>query len=113
MSALIKIGATSTEQTENALLSQLIETLNITIKDEKLISKYKDAETSFTRDRVFTFEVLLGFLMTNLQKGLQREIALFAEAIQSEGGSIPEVSKAAFCQARKKLKQPFLLNLVR
>src|SRR4051812_2456407 len=42
--------------------------------------------------------------MTNLQKGLQREIALFVEAIQSEGGSIPEVSKAAFCKARKKLK---------
>ena len=42
--------------------------------------------------------------MTNLQKGVQREIALFVEAIQSEGGSIPEVSKAAFCKARKKLK---------
>ncbi len=42
--------------------------------------------------------------MTNLQKGLQREIALFAEAIQSDGGSIPEVSKAAFSKARKKLR---------
>lgn len=44
------------------------------------------------------------FLMTNLQKGLQREIAAFAEAIQSDGGSIPEVSKAAFCKARKKVR---------
>ena len=111
MSALIKIGATSTEQTENALLSQLIEILNITIKDEKLISKYKDADTSFTRDRVFTFEVLLSFLMTNLQKGLQCEIALFTEAIQSESGSIPEVSKASFCQARKKLKPTVFTEL--
>lgn len=42
--------------------------------------------------------------MTNLQKGLQREIAAFSEAIQSEGGSIPEVSKSAFCKARNKLK---------
>ncbi|MFT4153625.1 hypothetical protein [Parafilimonas sp.] len=42
--------------------------------------------------------------MTNLQKSLQREIACFTEAISSEGGSIPEVSKAAFCKARKKLK---------
>ena len=49
--------------------------------------------------------------MTNLQKGLQREIALFAEAIQSEGGSIPEVSKAAFCQARKKLKPTVFTEL--
>lgn len=59
---------------------------------------------SFSRDRVLTFRVLLSFLMTNLQKGIQREIALFSEAILSEGGSVPEVSKAAFCKARKKLK---------
>jgi hypothetical protein len=104
LNLLLKIGATSTEQTENALLSQLIKTLNITIEDEEIIRRYKDADTSFTRDRVFTFKVLLSFLMNNLQKGLQREIALFAEAIQSEGGSIPEVSKAAFCKARQKLK---------
>ena len=42
--------------------------------------------------------------MTNLQKGLQREIAAFAEAIQSEGGSIAVLSKAAFCKARKNKK---------
>ena len=111
MSVLIKIGATSIEQTENAVLSQLIKTLNITIEDEKIIQQYKDADTSFTRDRVFTFKVLLSFLMTNLQKGLQREIALFAEAIQSEGGSIPEVSKAAFCKARQKLKPGIFTEL--
>ncbi|HEY0040185.1 MAG TPA: IS4 family transposase [Flavisolibacter sp.] len=104
MDILIKIGATSTEQTQNALLSEIIEKLNITIEDETFISQHKDSSTSFTRDRVFTFKVLLSFLMTNLQKGLQREIALFVEAIESEGGSIPEVSKAAFCKARKKLK---------
>ncbi|HEX8676054.1 MAG TPA: IS4 family transposase, partial [Segetibacter sp.] len=104
MDVLIKIGATSTEQTQNALLSEIIQKLNITIEDETFISEHKDESTSFTRDRVFTFKVLLSFLMTNLQKGLQREIALFVEAIESEGGSIPEVSKAAFCKARKKLK---------
>jgi hypothetical protein len=42
--------------------------------------------------------------MTNLQKGIQREIALFSDAIASDGGSIPEVTKAAFCKARMKLK---------
>lgn len=49
--------------------------------------------------------------MTNLQKGLQREIAAFSEAIQSEGGSVPEVSKAAFCKARKKLKPTAFVEL--
>jgi len=49
--------------------------------------------------------------MTQLQKGLQREIAAFSEAILSDGGSIPEVSKAAFCKARKKLKPSAFIEL--
>ncbi len=49
--------------------------------------------------------------MTNLQKGLQREIALFKDAIELDGGSIPEVSKAAFCKARKKLKPTAFTSL--
>ena len=109
----IKIGATATEPNQNEVLSQIIQTLNITIKEEAFISQQRDSETSFTRDRVFSFQVLLCFLMTNLQKGLQREIALFSEAIQSEGGRIPEVSKAAFCKARKKLKPTAFTELSR
>jgi len=49
--------------------------------------------------------------MTNLQKSIQREIALFSEAILSEGGSVPEVSKAAFCKARKKLRPTAFVEL--
>jgi hypothetical protein len=49
--------------------------------------------------------------MTNLQKGIQREIALFKDAIELDGGSIPEVSKAAFCKARKKLKPAVFTSL--
>jgi len=55
--------------------------------------------------------VLLVFLMTNLQKGIQREISLFKDAIELDGGSIPEVSKAAFCNARKKLKPGAFIEL--
>lgn len=87
-----------------SIYNQIIKTQNITLSDEDFIRQYKDGETSFTRNRVFSFRVLLTFLMTTLQKAIQREIALFAEAIKSDGGSIPEVSKAAFCKARKKLK---------
>lgn len=50
-------------------------------------------------------------MMTNLQRAIQREIASFAEAITSNGGSIPEVSKAAFCKARKKLKPEIFSKL--
>ncbi len=100
----IYIGVVPTESITTRVLEKTIQSLNITIRNEEFIFKQKDGEKSFSRDRVFTFSVLLSFLMTNLQKGLQREIASFAEAIQSDGGSIPEVSKAAFCKARKKLK---------
>ena len=95
------IGAT---HNPNSLLERIINRLNKTTEDEKFIDKHKDGEQSFSRDRFFTFKVLLCFLMTNLQKGIQREIALFTDAIKLDGGSIPEVSKSAFCRARKKLK---------
>jgi hypothetical protein len=49
--------------------------------------------------------------MTNLQKGIQREILLFKGAMELDGGSIPEVSKAAFCNARKKLKPSAFIEL--
>jgi hypothetical protein len=51
------------------------------------------------------------FLMTNLAKAIQREILLFKEAIELDGGSIPEVSKSAFCKARKKLKHTAFIEL--
>ena len=72
--------------------------------DSAFVDLYKAGDTSFTRDRFFTFKVLSCFLMTNLQKSIQREISLFADAIELDGGSIPEVSKSAFCKARRKLK---------
>ncbi len=72
--------------------------------DEVFTQLYKVGDKSFTRNRFFTFKVLLGFLMTNLQKSIQREISLFVDAIKLDGGSIPEVSKSAFCKARMKLQ---------
>ncbi len=50
-------------------------------------------------------------MMTNLSKAIQREIALFKDAIELDGGSIPEVSKSAFCKARKKLKHTAFIEL--
>jgi hypothetical protein len=49
--------------------------------------------------------------MTNLAKSIQREVALFKDAIELDGGSIPEVSKSAFCRARKKLKHTAFIEL--
>jgi Transposase DDE domain len=90
-------------QGENILMP-CISNLNFIMDDPEFAAQHKATRQAFTRDRFFTFRVLLIFLMTNLQKGIQREIALFKDAIELDGGSIPEVSKAAFCKARKKLK---------
>lgn len=48
--------------------------------------------------------------MTNLAKSIQRELSLFKDAIQLDGGSIPEVHKSAFCRARKKLKHTVFIE---
>jgi Transposase DDE domain len=79
--------------------------------DEAFVKDYKEGDKAFSRDRIFTFKVLLCFLMSNLQKAIQREIALFKDAIEFDGGSIPEVSKAAFCKARNKLKPTVFVAL--
>lgn len=79
--------------------------------EQTFIKDHKVGDKAFSRDRFFTFRVLLCFLMTNLQKGIQREIALFKDAIELDGGSIPEVSKAAFCKARQKLKHTAFIAL--
>ena len=79
--------------------------------DPIFVKDYKEGDKAFSRDRIFTFKVLLCFLMSNLQKAIQREIALFKDAIELDGGSIPEVSKAAFCKARNKLKPTIFVAL--
>ena len=55
--------------------------------DQPFIKEYKYGDKAFSRNRFFTFKVLLCFLMTNLQKGIQREISLFKDAIELDGGS--------------------------
>ncbi len=88
----------------NAVFCHIVKCLNLKMADSIFINLYKVGDKSFTRNRFFTFKVLLVFLMTNLQKSIQREISLFVDAIELDGGSIPEVGKSAFCKARKNLK---------
>src|ERR1035437_5209707 len=90
---------------------RIIRRLNLKMDDEAFIQDHKEGDKAFSRNRFFTFKVLLCFLMTNLQKGIQREIALFKDAIELDGGSIPEVTKAAFCKARQKLKHTAFIAL--
>jgi len=93
------------------LLESIIGDLSRIMDDGGFVGRHRQGAKSFMRKRVFSFRVLVCFLMTNLQKGLQREIALFCEAILSSGGSLPEVDKSAFCKARRKLKHSAFVEL--
>jgi hypothetical protein len=97
--------------TKQRLSVQIINHIKSKAEHEKFISKHKDGQKSFSRDRFFSFKVLLVFLMTNLAKSIQRELSLFKDAIELDGGSIPEVSKSAFCRARKKLRHTAFIEL--
>jgi hypothetical protein len=88
----------------SSIFVRIVKHLNLKMADSVFINLYKVGDKSFTRNRFFTFKVLLGFLMTNLQKSIQREIALFVDAVGQDGGRIPEVGKSAFCKARRKLQ---------
>src|SRR5271170_7095802 len=94
----------STGCSSNSMFLHMVKHLNLKMADSAFTKLYKVGDKSFTRNRFFTFRVLLVFLMTNLQKSIQREISLFVDAIELDGGSIPEVSKSAICKARRKLQ---------
>ncbi len=87
----------------NSVFLHIVKHINLKMGDSVFTKFYKIGDKSFTRNRFFTFRILLVFLMTNLQKSIQREISLFVDAVELDGGSIPEVSKSAFCKARRKL----------
>ena len=91
------------KQSSNAVFLHIIKHLNLKMADCDFINTHKNGDKSFTRNRFFTFKVLLSFLMTNLQKSIQRELSLYTDAFALDGGRIPEVGKSAFCKARNKL----------
>lgn len=82
----------------------VIKRLNQKIDDPEFTKLYKIGEQSFTRNCFFTFKTLIAFLMTNLQKGCQRELEIFVGNAILDGLGLKEVSKEAFFMARKKLK---------
>lgn len=102
MNVPISIGAII-PGSENSIVEEVINHININLSDESFTRQYKDREASFTRNRVLTIRRLVVFMMTCLQKAIQRELAHFANVISSGGESMVEVKKAAFCRARKRI----------
>ncbi len=90
---------------------QIINKIHIALENEKFITQYKNGGKSFTRDRVFTFRALIVFLMSQLQRAIQRELDDFIKAIREPEASLARVSKVAFFKARKKLKHGAFIAL--
>lgn len=90
---------------------QIIKTIHIILENEEFISRYKNGDKAFSRDRVFTFKTLVVFLMSQLQRAIQRELDDFVREIRQSGASLARVSKAAFSKARNKLKHGAFVEL--
>ena len=64
----------------------------------------------FTRQRILSFTVLIGFLLNMLTKTLQIELERFLRVLKGEDTDVG-VSKQAFSQARKKLSEQAFIRL--
>lgn len=90
---------------------QIINNVNIALENENFKTRNKNGSKSFIRDRVFTFKTLVVFIMTQLQRAVQRELDDFINLMSEPGSSLYKVSKAAFTKARKKLKYTAFVEL--
>lgn len=71
---------------------------------EDFLERYRDAPTSFTRNRKLPFASVVLFLMSLLRSSLQNELDRFFKVLRSAEFPVREVTASAFCQARKKLR---------
>jgi Transposase DDE domain len=67
-------------------------------------------KTHFTRQRILSFTVLIGFLLNMLTKTLQIELERFLRVLKGEATDAT-VSKQAFSKARKKLSEQVFIRL--
>ena len=67
-------------------------------------------EKQFTRQRILSFTVLIGFLLNMLTKTLQIELERFLRVLKGDATEAG-VSKQAFSQARKKLSEQAFIRL--
>ena len=74
------------------------------IHSEEFILRHKTASHHFTRTRSLPFPTVILFLINFLKRSLQPELDSFFQAAQNVSAPVREVTKAAFSQARLKLK---------
>ncbi len=101
-----------TKNSDVLSISQLIITkLTDLINDPNFVDKHKKNAKNFIRDRVFTFKVVILFLINSLTEGIQSELGAFFSQIEPSDTKINKATGSAFTQARAKLNHSAFIEL--
>ncbi len=99
-----------TDENERKYIGLLNE-LREQIESEQFVQEHKEKPTDFTRQRCLSFAMVVLFLINMVKRPLQDELDEMFRALQGEKIALRQVSKSAFCQARKKLKPSAFIAL--
>ncbi len=80
------------------------------LHSQELKAVCRFSKKQFTRQRVLSFTVLIGFLLKMLTKTLQIELERFLRVLKGDDTDT-SVSKQAFCKARKTLSEQAFIRL--
>lgn len=89
---------------------EIIESLKTLLFSEQFKEECRKHPKYFTRKRVLTFPVLIGFLLNMLTKTLQIELEKFLKVLKGQPSPV-SVTKQAFCQARPKFSEQAFIRL--
>jgi hypothetical protein len=89
----------------------LLESLKSLLLSPDFKSRHRRREKDFTRKRCLTFVIVAIFQLNLIKRALQDELDEFFKLLKGEEVAVREVTKSAFCQARKKLKYEAFIEL--
>lgn len=95
------------------ICANLIKFLNKIIFSKDFLSRHRQSEKDFIRERRLPFHKMIFFLMNLVKGSLQDELDYFFKAAHAEDVSIRTVTKSAFSKARKKLDYEAFIELSR
>ncbi|MBF0121527.1 MAG: hypothetical protein HQK79_22075 [Desulfobacterales bacterium] len=93
------------------LCASTIKFLKKNIFLEEFISRHRNLDKNFIRDRLLPFSTLIFFLINLIKDSLQDEVDYFFKALGNLDIAIRKVTKKVFCKARKILKYQAFVEL--
>ena len=83
----------------------LVEQIRSQLFSEEFRDRHRRAKRDFTRKRCLPFAIVVIFLLNMVKRALQDELDEFFKFLNQQDVAVRIVTKSAFSQARKKLKQ--------